>query len=139
MGRDWFSYHEIYFCRTQMMWLILNIVELGKGNWPDNPDGSSYVDPAITSKSFRDEAYFVKASGLAGEVKTRLKKVGKDGQTLKEEISSGLCDYNLLSSVAKSALNYISIYDWRKRKISYIDWKKSKKYYQKVRKARLDN
>ncbi len=117
---DWFSYGEIFFCRFQMIWLISNIAELGEGNWPDSPDSSSYVDLPI-SKQFRDEAYFAKPVELVAEIMTRLRKAKQDGQTLMEEIHSGLREYYLLSGVAKTALNYIS--GWRRRRETYRSWK----------------
>ena len=103
-----------------MVWLISNIVELGEGNWPANPDGSNYVDLPITSKSFRREAYFAKPIELVAEVMSRLNKTKQDGSTLLEEIYSGLHGYYLLSEGAQKALNFIS--GWRRRGESYKDW-----------------
>lgn len=120
-GGEWFSYGEIFYCRKQMIFLIEHLVELGEGNWPANPDGSSYIDPSLRSKSFRNEAYFCKPAGLVACIMGRLDKTGEDGITLMEDIHSGIREYRDLKSVAKRALNYISGY--RKRKEGYRSFK----------------
>lgn len=126
-NRDFYTWGEIRFCRTQMMWLITHIAELGEGNWPTNPEGSSYVDPALRSKSFRDEAYFVKPSGMLAEIKKRLSRTGEDGITLMEDIHSGIRRYEDLKSVAKRALNYISGFRQRKESYSAFKYRSKKK------------
>lgn len=141
-GKDkerWFSFGIIRYCRVQMMWLIGCLVEgdLDREHWPQNPQGSSYVDVPINKKVVGDEAYFIKPTETIAEIMTRLKRAKQDGQTLMEEIHSGLHEYNLLSRVAKNALNYISIYDWRKRKLPYSVWKAQRKYYKNIAKGNL--
>jgi len=110
-----------------MIWLIEHIVELGEGNWPDNPDGSNYVDLPIGSYRPKSGAYFTKPAEIVAEVMTRLNKTGEDGITLMEDIHSGIRRYEDLKSVAKRALNYIS--GWRRRKSSYRAWKSKQKGY----------
>ncbi len=132
MGKEWYSYADIRWCRFQCIWLITHIVELGEGNWPDNPDGSSYVDPALRSKSFRSEAYFCKPVGLVAEVMSRLGKTGEDGITLMEDIQSGIKEYNNLKTIAKRALDYIS--GFRRRKEPYSAWKYRQKSVLRVNK-----
>ena len=118
--KDWFSYGEIRFCRTQMIFLIEHILELGEGSWPSSPDGSSYVDLPIRSRQFNQEAYFTKPTEMVAEVMSRLNRT-EDGSVLMEEIHSGLCERHLLGKEARKALNYVS--GWRRRTESYIEFK----------------
>ena len=113
---DWFSYGEIRFCRTQMIFLIEHIVELGEGSWPPSPDGSGYVDLPIRSRQFNADAYFTKPTEMVAEVMSRLNRTA-DGSVLMEEIHAGLTERYLLSPEARKALNYSS--GWRRRKESY--------------------
>ncbi len=119
--RDYFSYHEIRFCRTQMIFLIEHILELGEGRWPASPDGSSYVDLPIRSRQFNQEAYFTKPTEMVAEVMSRLNRT-EDGPVLMEEIHSGLCERHLLGKKARKALNYVS--GWRRREESFESFKK---------------
>jgi len=123
VGKEFYSYGEIRFCRTQMFWIIEHIGELGEGEWPN--EGSSYVDLPITSNTFSDEAYFTKPEEIVAEVMGRLGRTGEDGVTLVEDIQSGIRRYEDLKSVAKRALNYIS--GLRRRKTSYSEWKSHRK------------
>lgn len=136
VGKEFYSYSDIRFCRFQMIWLIEHIGELSEDKWPGSPDSSSYVDMPITKKQFRDEAYFVKPRVILADIMIRLDRTGEDGVTLMEEIHSGLHEYSLLSRAARNALNYISINDWRKRKTSYGQWKASRNYYKNIAKGR---
>lgn len=115
---EWYAPYEIVFSRPQMVFLIEFLDILRQGEWPPGPS-SSYTD--FPSKRTKPGAYFEKPADIYIEVSRRLETTGKDGITLLEEVQNGLNDYTLLSSVAKQALNYISLWDFRKRD-SYSQW-----------------
>ena len=125
---DWFTPGEIVFSRPQMIFLIEHLDLLKEGNWPPNPNGSSYIDPAVKGR-IKAHAYFEIPAQYYAEVSDRLEATGQDGEVLQDEINSGLIEIDLLSRVARSALNYMS--GWRRRKIGYALWNAQRKYYYK--------
>jgi len=134
---DWYSPGEIRFNREQMMWLIRYLEMLKKGNWPPNPQGSGYIDAPLSRKTGRKGAYFETPCQFAAEVEMRLKRTGADGDMLCEQIKGEIETYGDLvvrdNTNPKQALNYISLWDFRKRKTPYSLWKAKKKSYKNIR------
>jgi len=64
---------------------------------------------------------------FAAEIELRLKACGLDGKLLRAEIQSGILFYENLSEESRWALNYISIWDFRKRP-DYVSWKAKTRY-----------
>jgi len=79
-------------------------------------------------------AYFEIPLCISGEVKRRLEFTKTDGKLLKAQIQGGITEYELLEPEAQTALNFISLFDFRKRP-KYFEWKKWRKYYYKTRDA----
>ncbi len=126
-GKDWYSYSEIYsWCPHQIIFIIENADTLRAGNWPLNPEGSGYIDPAIHT-GYASEAYYTKPVGIIAEVNKRLERTGVHGKLLRAEVIAGLD----LSEESKSALRYCS--GRRRKQMSYNAWKKWNKLYQKVK------
>ena len=123
-GKPWYHYGEIRFCPYQVIFIIYNEGVLRSGGWPDNPDGSSYIDPKVQT-GFKSEAYFVKPVGILGEVEYRRKRTGTDGKLLRAEVLAGLD----LSQESKDALMYIK--GWRRKRMSYPRWLRERRYMQK--------
>jgi len=124
----WWSEREIVFQRQQMLWLVEHLHVIKSGDWPANPEGTSYVDPIVHVQA-RRKAPFETAAQIYGEVSDRLEATGEAGQVLLEEIQSGLTDVNLLSGFARSALNYMS--GWPRRRMCYNAWRRQRRYRKK--------
>ena len=122
---DWFLPSEIRYCRVQMMWMIEYIGVMGEGIWPENPDGSDYVDIPINIRRGKSGAYFETPAGYAGEIRARLEPTGVDGKLLKSQIWEGKT-LDELEPEARTALNYIS--GWRFRRMDYKSWLRQKRY-----------
>ena len=134
IGKPWYTYPEIRFCPYQVIWIIESWGILLKGDWPDNPDGSSYIDPAIKG-GFSNEAYFVKAVGVIAEVNERLKTTSEAGEALVDEIKDGKVTvimedgrikFDGLSRPAYRALMYVK--GERRKLKTYPEWKAAQKY-----------
>lgn len=129
-GLAWFDYGAIRFCPYQILFIIANSDILLSGNWPPNPDSSSYTDPAIQS-ALKPEAYYTKPEEILGEVERRLSRTGINGKLLVAEVQAG---YSELSPEARDALMYVK--GWEKKDTSYSQWRSSRKYYKKVTKSK---
>jgi len=116
-----------------MVWLISNLLVLGEDKWPEDPLAGTEADLPLKRRRIGHEAYFCKPREILAETMLRLNKCGSDGTTLIEEIHSGLLDMELLSSVAKSALYYIS--GWDRKKSPYSNWLKQRTYRGKSEKV----
>ena len=101
-----------------MWFLILHIDPLRDGEYPPDPQGSSYTGPAVRSQP-RQSAPFEKPAQLAAEVDARLKKCRIEGKLLEEEIKNGK-EWDELTRWSKRALNYVSGY--RRRRTGYRQW-----------------
>lgn len=123
-GKPWFHYGEIRCCPYQVLWIIENSEILRAGKWPDNPEGSGYIDPKIRT-GYKKLAYFVKPVETLAEVEYRREKTGTDGKLLRAEVLAGL----ELSQESKDALMYIKG-KWRKR-MSYQRWLRHRRYQSK--------
>ena len=117
---------ELVFCRWQVLWLLCHLEAMGRGDYPHI--GSDITFGMV--KGYRQGAYFETPAGIAGELRYRLERTGKDGEILLaylEDYESRDSEdeiYNrweTLSGAAKSALNYVSG-KWRRRE-SYRQWK----------------
>lgn len=127
-GKVFYSFSDIQFCWYQMVWLISNLLILGEDKWPEDPLGGT-VDMPLKRRRVGHEAYYCKPREILAETMTRLNKCGSDGTTLIEEIHSGLTDMELLSSVAKSALFYVS--GWARKEMPYKAWGRQQRYRNK--------
>lgn len=123
-GRPWFHYGEVRWCPYQVIWIIEHVDTLRAGNWPPNPDGSSYIDPMIKT-GFKDEAYYTKPIEILAEVELRLEKTGAHGRQLIKEIEEGR-PLDLLGDVARSALMYTK--GQRLKRMTYKTWLKQRTY-----------
>jgi len=117
-GKLWYHYGEIRWCPYQVIFILYNTEVLRPGGWPDNPDGSSYIDSKVQT-GFKSEAYFIKPVGILAEVEYRRKRTGVDGKLLKEQAENGK-DITMLEPEALSALMYIK--GWRRKRIDYKRW-----------------
>ena len=124
---NWYSYEDIWFCQHQMIWLIANIEYLTRGSWPPSPFTSGEIDMAVSQRRMPNEAYFIKPSTVLAELMWRLRRTGKDGETLMDEIlKAGIGSRELLSRHAQSALDYIT--GWHRKETPYSVWKAQRKY-----------
>lgn len=123
-GKPWFHYGQIRFCPYQVLWIIEHSDTLLAGDWPPDPDSSSYVDPDIKG-SLKDEAYYAKPVGILAEVNARLARTGTHGKLLRAEV---LADLDL-SQEAKDALMYVK--GWRRKRMSFQKWLRDRRYSQK--------
>ena len=105
VGKAWYLYIEIRWCPYQVVFILESSDTLLAGNWPDNPDSSSYIDPMIKT-GFRSEAYFTKPVEILAEVEWRLKRTGVDGKLLREQIENGKSIAEMQPE-ARSALMYV--------------------------------
>ncbi len=129
-GKDWYALKDIFFCKYQVMWIIAHLELLLMGEWPISPIATSNGDlPGIITQ-VRTEAYFVKPEEIAAEIEWRLKRTGKDGETLVEEIEKGHAIDDLVS-VSKDALNYIC--GFNRKRTNYSQWLASRNYYKSIK------
>ncbi len=130
-GKPWYHYGEIRFCLFQILFIIENEESLERGDWPINPDGSSYIDPNIKT-GFGSEAYYCKTVEIIAEVNYRLARTGVDGKLLREQVLRGV-EYNDLDPEARSALMYMK--GMRRKRMSYKAWIRKRRYENKVTKT----
>lgn len=129
IGKEFYTYADLRFCPFQVLWILENAEKLRAGNWPPNPEGSSYIDSKIRT-GYGSEAYYTKPVGILAEVEYRLKRTGTDGKLLRAEVENGK-DINMMEPESRSALMYIK--GWRRKRMGYSNWKKWDKLYQKVK------
>lgn len=147
----WYSYGVFRFTREQIIWAIDHRVFFDKENkWPPEPSEyetdkfdkesgkwtkvivkSSYVDTQ-GQRQFKPDAPFINSATIWGEISRRLELTKTDGKLLIKEIESmERPNYEGLEySESQSALNYISLWDFRKRP-PYVQWKKQGTYYRR--------
>lgn len=121
---DWFPMNivEECFCRHHILWLILHREVLADGRYP--PQHSGYVPQPGYSASLPQSAPFERVTQLYTQLDIRLRRTGEDGQTLIEEVESGL-NMESLSRVACRALGYIS--GPKEKTQTYAEWKYEQK------------
>ncbi len=132
--KDFYSPGEIKFSRPQMIWIIEHLEILSAGIYP--PD---YKVTGYTGKKrggFPRHGPFETPCIIAAEVKRRLKKTKTDGKLLKAQIQGGITAYEELEPESQMALNYISLFDFRKRPPYYV-FKKNRLYYYLKSRAKL--
>jgi len=129
-GKRWYTYQEIRFCPFQVLFIIEKAGILGKGTWPPDPDGSSYVDPGIMT-GFTGEAYFAKPIEILAEVELRLTTTKEAGEALIDEVQAGITNIEMLSRPAKRALMFTK--GWRRKKQTYSQWKADTNYLTRKR------
>ncbi len=125
---SWFSPRDITFTRDQVIWLIQQLELLSNGIWPSEPLDTHYTD--IGRSSLKDHAYFETPCSFSAEITYRLQRTGIDGKLLIAELMDKWHPvfYQDLQPESKKALNYVSIFDFRKR-APYWQWKKQRDYY----------
>ena len=129
VGKAWYLYIEIRWCPYQVVFILESSDTLLAGNWPDNPDSSSYTDPMIKT-GFRSEAYFTKPVEIIAEVEDRLKTTGDAGRALVDEVQrQGVRGIELLSDPAYEALMYLKGRDHKEE--SFARWRAVWKYRKK--------
>ena len=129
IDKEWYSPGDIIFSRDQIIWIISNMDIIESGRWPTDFKVTGYTG----SKKGRrfGPAYFEVPCSISAEIKRRLKLTGKDGKILYWQVrAEGVTRFEDLEPEAKMALNFISLFDFRKRP-SYYVWKKNWKYYRK--------
>lgn len=135
MAKEWYAYSEVFFNREQVFWILANLDFLERGLYPPEHKETGYAGKQ--KGGLPNRAYFENPCLLSAEIKRRLKVTKTDGKLLKAQVQGGIIDYELLEPEAQMALDYICIFDWRKRtrKTSYALWK-AKRYYYHTRKLR---
>ncbi len=126
-GKDWYSPGEILFKRDEIIWVLKNIELIEKGIWPPDFKPTGYTG----SKRGRrfGHAYFEIPCTISAEVKRRLAAAGEDGKLLYWQVKAGITNFEDLESESQCALNFISLWDFRKRPAYYM-WRKNWRYYQ---------
>lgn len=130
MIKEWYSPSEIYFSREHCIWILQNLDSLSAGIYPPEHKVTGYTGKK--KGGFPSQAYFENPCILAAEVKRRLEYTKTDGKLLKAQVQGGIIDYELLEWEAQIALNFLSLWDFRKRP-NYSVWRWNSKYYQKTK------
>lgn len=124
---DWYSPSKINYCREHNIFIILNLEDMRAGRYPPEHKESGYSGK--TKGGISKHAYFEASCMIGAEVYRRLKITGMDGKLLKAQVQGGIIDYELLEPESQMALDYISLWDFRKRPRPYSLWKAKRYYY----------
>lgn len=126
---EWYSPSEINYCREHCIFILQNLEDMRAGRWPPEHKVTGY--PGKQKGGISKHAYYEASCMIGAEVYRRLKVTKTDGKLLKAQVQGGIIDYELLEPEAQMALDYICIFDWRKRtrKIPYAMWKAQRYYY----------
>lgn len=130
---SYYPMSAIRYCRPQIFFLIENLDYLVDDIYPDDPQPSGYtkIDPSIRIQ-FKETVTISNVKLIYLDISTRLKRCGKDGETLIHEITKlHAFYYNDLSQAARDALNYIS--GFRRKLMGYRAWLKQKNQRSKIR------
>ena len=131
MKEEHYSPAEIMFSREQIIWIITSMEMIEEGKWPPDFKITGYTG-GKKGRHF-GPAYFEIPCTISGEVKRRLKLTKKDGKILYWQIGANfITRFEDLEPEAKMALNFISIFDFRKR-APYIQWSKQRRYRKKTK------
>jgi len=125
--KEWYSPGEINFSREQCIFILQNLEDMSAGIYPPEHKITGYTGKK--KHGFPSRAYFENPCMLAAEIKRRLEFTRTDGKLLKAQIQGGITDYELLEPEAQMALDYISLWDFRKRPHPYSLWKAKRYYY----------
>ena len=123
---DFYSPGEIKYSRAQCIWILQNLD--GADTWP--PDFKVTGYSGKTKGGLNKRAHFDNVKVIFAEVDRRLKLTKTDGKLLKAQVLGGVTDYDSLEPEAQMALNFISLFDFRKR-AKYSFWKRDRTYYYK--------
>lgn len=125
-GKDYFEISEIYYCFSQVEWLIReflicdgNEIKLERETWPDNKMSENY------STSSSCHAPYEAVMLCIGELRARLARTGLAGQNLVLHI----CQGTRLSEDALWARGYVA--GNRRKNLTFSAWKKQKNYKEK--------
>ena len=148
----WYSYGVFRFTREQIIWAISHRDSFDKGRWPREPSKyetdefdrerkewikviveSTFVD-LIGLGQLKADAYFISPKTIWADVTRRLELTKTDGKLLMKEIESMVQpNYNGIEfAEARCALDYMSLFDFRKRP-EYWQWRKRWRYYRKTK------
>ena len=130
--KDWYSYSEIIFTRDEIIWIIANLEDAD--SWPPDFKVTGYTGKKRGGLNKR--ALFDNPRVISAEVNRRLDATGEDGKLLKWQVKAGITTFEYLESEAQCALNFMSVWDFRKRP-SYTVFRKNWRYYQKIKRKTL--
>lgn len=153
---EWYSYATFRFERQQILWALINYDDFDVGDWPPVPPEfitdeydkeskkwikvrkarSTYTDAPTGKRPVQKKAHFENAKIIIGEISRRLKLTKTDGKLLKAQVQGGVTDYEELEPESQMALNFISLFDFRKRP-KYQQWRKDRIYNQRKGRVRL--
>ncbi len=125
-AKDWYSPSEIHFKREEILWVLQYIEMIEEGNWPPDFKHTGYTGGS-KGKRF-GPAYFEVPVTISAEVSRRLDMTGADGKVLFWQVQAGETIYESLEYEAQCALNFMSIWDFRKRP-AYSKWRKNWRYH----------
>ena len=74
----WVSYDKFSFKKREIVWVLRHLGEMSEGRWPTNPEGGTYLESPLSSKTRRHHADFENSTGIAGEIEARLKECKLD-------------------------------------------------------------
>jgi hypothetical protein len=111
---------ESYFCRHHVIWLLANIDVLREGIYPVKYSG--YINQPVRKQS--QKAPYERVIQLYTHLNIKFLSTGKDGETLIDEIDSGL--KWPVARTALKALNYIAGTKMRKESYSHFKEKEHK-------------
>lgn len=123
---EWYSPSEINYSREHCIFIILNLEDMKIGRWPPEHKVTGYAGK--TKGGINKRASFDNPCVIAAEIARRLKVTRVDGKLLKAQVQGGITDYELLEPESQMALDYISLFDFRKRP-HYVQWCKRRRYY----------
>jgi len=124
--KEWYSPGEIRFNRFQCIFIIFHLESMSIGQYPSDFKVTGYSGKS--KGGINKRAYFDNPCVFSAEVSRRLKLTKTAGKLLKAQIQGGITDYEELEPEAQMALDFISIFDFRKRP-SYPQWRARHKYY----------
>ena len=121
-GKRHFKFPEFRWCPHQTLWALEHAEILLSGEWPPDPDSSSYTDPNIQT-SLAHEGYFVKPELIIGEIERRMKTTREIGVSLRERAEKGYT-IEQLSSPEYNVLIFVS--GDKAKKQTYSQWKRGR-------------
>lgn len=124
MTKDFYSFGAISFKREHIIFIIEHLEDMKEGRYPPDYKVTGYTGKKKSGIS--KQAYFENPCILVAEVECRLKFTGRDGESLIAEIQSGETVHEKLSPESQLVLDYISLWDFRKRP-KYSSWKRERK------------
>jgi len=130
MSKDFYSPGEILFKRDEILWILQHIELIEQGIWPPDFKTTGYTGGKRNRRFGR--AYFEIPLTIGAEVKRRIEAAGEDGKLLFWQVKAGVTTFEDLESEAQCALNFMSLWDFRRRP-KYGVWRQNWRYYQKIK------